>query len=418
MGDHCPRLPGENKERKEMLPKGRLIAGGGTALALTLALSAPTAAAPENRAGVYDRIVLMGDSFISGEGGAWEGNAKNLGALKQYVPDPQDVEKTARNQLETYGRSLYTTDKKDPGCHRSDASGGFGLYDEDVENFACSGAESKDILTDSWKGEQPQIEQLKAFLDKDVNYKVTTLVISIGGNDLKLGDVVKDCVSDFVLRSFPCSISHTSDIDTRMEALPTSIGNVVDEVGKVFTEKGKAIPQIVLRSYPNPFSGSKERREGDSFDSGMREGIPFYNMDLDWLRDVNDDLNAVIKSVATTKKVGFLGLTDLFDGHEVGSNQAEQVSGGKKPAEKDAEWARSINAVRGAYADKFGRLSDRNAVQEYAHPNYYGQLAMNACLFSYMRFVKAGTGTPNARMNCEAAAGQSPENGPVTVPAS
>ncbi|MFE6133869.1 hypothetical protein ACFQ6Q_37275 [Streptomyces sp. NPDC056437] len=100
-----------------------------TVLSATATFGTPAAVAAEAKP---DALVTMGDSFISGEGARWQGNAeglKNFGGIPQALRDATDRVKTAGIGLE----KIYS-----PGCHRADAAV-IGAGTPKRFNIACPG---------------------------------------------------------------------------------------------------------------------------------------------------------------------------------------------------------------------------------------------------------------------------------------
>jgi hypothetical protein len=127
---------------------------------LLLAAMAPTALAGPRSS--TTAAVSMGDSYISGEAGRWNGNSitpfgDKSGTDRACLPagDLCQVDKSR-----VYGRS-------DPGCHRSDVAEILtaALAVDERVNIACSGGRTKNIFRaasggEGQNGEAPQADQL------------------------------------------------------------------------------------------------------------------------------------------------------------------------------------------------------------------------------------------------------------------
>ena len=167
-------------------------------------------------------IVSMGDSFISGEAGRWEGNGldplfsrsgtdRAYTGLQSITVFPEgggiggflgglanDVVGTVI-QVPTYlaGRTYGNSDGGS-GCHRSDVAEvntEIPGIDKHI-NLACSGGTTDNVFRSvaggqQFKGEAPQADQLVQVAKAN---KVRVILLSIGGNDLHFADIVKDCV--------------------------------------------------------------------------------------------------------------------------------------------------------------------------------------------------------------------------------
>jgi hypothetical protein len=167
-------------------------AGGTTATAKTPPASAPTAA------------VSLGDSYISGEAGRWQGNS---------IDPLLDRDGTDRAFTGTgYDLSrVYLPPSDTDGCHRSDVAeirSGPLPVNERV-NVACSGAQTRNIFRSAsggqgQNGELPQADQLAAVARQK---RVELVVLSIGGNDLGFFSIVNACLQAYETGGPPCQPS-------------------------------------------------------------------------------------------------------------------------------------------------------------------------------------------------------------------
>ncbi|GGW13771.1 hypothetical protein GCM10018980_15610 [Streptomyces capoamus] len=131
-------------------------------------------------------VVGMGDSYSSGEGASDPGG-------DDYYPESDYVGKVDGDKVrDDCHRSKYAWTRRAvlPGEQLSTGE----LDDNwsarmDYHLVACSGARHYNILNTPQTGELPQIKQ--GYLDQN-----TTLVaLSIGGNDMAFGDIVKKCIT-------------------------------------------------------------------------------------------------------------------------------------------------------------------------------------------------------------------------------
>src|SRR3954466_2888244 len=158
-----------------------------TRLGLLLALCLVGAWAVPARADV----VVVGDSYISGEAGRWAGNASS----QSYVD--------ALGSTAYYDNSANTGETIS-GCHRSKSSEsviGGGVVGK---NLACSGAKAATTPYASGSDFKPGLDfyddgaghigQAKALQNFAATHNVKLVAISIGGNDYRFADIVQQCV--------------------------------------------------------------------------------------------------------------------------------------------------------------------------------------------------------------------------------
>jgi lysophospholipase L1-like esterase len=181
-------------------------------------------------------VVITGDSIASGEGARYGGTYINpqLTLIPGQSGDkdiflqsatPSDIDARYKRACEVFDLACVSASadpgtgklsyKADPGivyekgsweraadgeaCHRSKTAPGTWLarwyatqVGEDVEsiNIACSGATTDNILTDKFKGERPQKDQLKDLADwLPVPYVVNT----VGANDIGFERIATQC---------------------------------------------------------------------------------------------------------------------------------------------------------------------------------------------------------------------------------
>jgi hypothetical protein len=124
-------------------------------------------------------IVSLGDSYISGEAGRWEGNSNSQFASRD------GTDRAYTGGCCSYDTSrVYLGGSDDNGCHRSDVaeilSNTIGVVEK--VNLACSGATTANVIRasqggQSHDGEAPQADQLAAVAQRDA---VKLVVLSIG----------------------------------------------------------------------------------------------------------------------------------------------------------------------------------------------------------------------------------------------
>ncbi len=341
---------------------------------LTLPLSAAgllALAAPAQAVAGPTASVSMGDSYISGEAGRWQGNSDTASGSR----DGTDRAWTGSgyNPATVYGSSYAG------GCDRSDTAevrSATGIAQSQI-NLACSGATTANVFRSSkggqaFKGEAPQVDQLAAVAARN---NVRLITLSIGGNDLGFSDVITACAKDYLIWYSYCQSDEQAAVDARMDAAMAGVGKSIDEIRAVMATAGYAAGdyRIVLQSYPSPIPRSSENRYPESgWSRANTGGCPFWDTDSDWARDslvpqVADRLAAV----AADRGVQFLDLRDVLQGREVCSTATAMAAPGSAPSAVTSEWARFVDG---------GLSSSQGAVQESMHPNAYGQLALGRCL--------------------------------------
>ena len=336
------------------------------AAALTAAGASPSVASPGSGP---TAVVTMGDSYISGEAGRWQGNSLTNSGSR----DGTDRAWTGSgyDPSRVYGTTAAN------GCHRSDsaevngAAGAVGA----LINIACSGATTQNVFRAanggrSYKGEAPQADQLAGIAAAN---DVKLIVLSVGGNDLGFADIIRSCATDYIVWYSYCHDDQQTAVDSKINTVMADVGKSVDEVRAVMSGAGYAAAdyRIVLQSYPSPIPRAAENRYAESGWSRVNTGgCPFWNKDSDWARDsLVPQVASRLKGVASAKGVQFMDLRDMLQGREVCARTSKLVSSTVPASATTSEWARWID-----------NNETQGLVQESVHPSYYGQLALGRCL--------------------------------------
>lgn len=359
------------------------------ACALVLGVTAPAAlAGPRSPT---TAAVSMGDSYISGEAGRWNGNSitpfgDKSGTDRACLPagDLCQVDKSR-----VYGTS-------DPGCHRSDVAEILTAalpLDERV-NIACSGGQTKNIFRatsggEGQNGEAPQADQLLPIARAK---NVELIMVSIGGNDLGFASIVADCVARYSTRTGPCGPAQQAMLEQRIPAARAGVEKVIDEIRAVMTEVGygNGDYRLIVQTYPSVVPRASEARYPEASPERTTQGCPFYDADLTWARDqAAPRIGAVVKAAAASRGVETLDLVDAFQGHEICARTTSASTPFARPVREVAEWGRFVGASTVAQGD----------LQEAFHPNAYGQGAFATC-------VGRVFAQQPGRFSCSGAAGQ------------
>ncbi|MFJ2811884.1 GDSL-type esterase/lipase family protein, partial [Kitasatospora sp. NPDC087271] len=349
------------------------------------------------------------DSYISGEGGRWAGNANTSPSgdvwgtdRKADCPDSKDC---------VYGDTSYDGGNR---CDRSDTSPVTnavldGIPGERHFNIACSGARTEHIVSEKYQGEVPQAEQL-ARLAKDNDVKM--IVVSIGGNDLGFSDIIRDCVQRYWVDLFSGTCNPGSPdtaLQDKLEKTRQGVRTALQKIRSVMTDAGYQDGDygLVLSTYPNPLPRGAQMQYGfpTRYTTG---GCPFRNADADWAHDqLVPGLNAALSTAATETGASLLDVQDAFAGHELCGQNAKQATSANSRAnplpEADAEWVRWIpyqfDKSKGWL---WGSQGDK---QEAVHPNAYGQKALSACLTAFAAEAAGSPARPR-RFTCAGTPGK------------
>lgn len=345
-----------------------------TAVMTTAMTPAMTPAAVE-RAAKPAAVVSIGDSYISGEGGRWRGNALN-GRGDKWGTDLATVCDT--NGCTTDPRRIYgNTHTSTNMCHRSISAEVLAAEIPDVTpvNLACSGATTHDVLNGDPDRHQPnQLEGLRTTVR---DHDVELVVLSIGGNDLGFGEIITDCVTGYLsILAYKCAPKWSPTIAERLDRVRADVDTTVAAIQKVLDDaQGAGTYQFLLQSYPSPLPAARDFRIPENGPRFTMGGCPIWDADADWARQqVVPAVAATLQQVADDRDVRFLDLQNAFDGREVcatDSRQAQEDNSAANPLPgSSAEWVRWV--VTG--------LTSQGDRQESLHPSYYGQRALGTCL--------------------------------------
>ncbi len=345
-----------------------------TLLAVLLALllaAAPAGAAPGRGP---TAVVSLGDSFISGEGGRWQGNSldetgSRAGTDRAWTGAGYDQSR------------VYLGGSDANGCHRSDVAEvrSARLAVAERVNLACSGA----VAANVWRassggqpryGEPPQADQLTAVARaKDVK----AVVLSIGGNDLGFASIISACVTAYLTTNAapdPCADDQQAVVSARLPAVRANVAKAIDEVRAAMRAAGygNGAWKLVLQGYPSPVGRAAENRLPQAGLARVSGGCPFFDRDLNWARDeVVAQLGTALRDVARAKGVQFLDLREALAGKEVCARGTEQATLLAGPSPERSEWVRFLPPTLG---------QAQGELQEALHPNAYGQVAFGRCL--------------------------------------
>ena len=317
--------------------------------------------------------VSLGDSYISGEAGRWQGNSINPlasrdGTDRAFTGTGYDLSR------------VYLPPSDTNGCHRSDVAeirSGPLPVNERV-NISCSGAVTRNIFRTTsggqgQNGELPQADQLAAVARQK---QVKLVVLSIGGNDLGFASIVAACLQAYVTAAPPCQASQQAAIDAKFPAAMANVGKAIDEIRAAMKSAGykPTAYRLVLQSYPSAIPRGPEIRVPES-DRNARtnvDGCPVYDSDATWARDhVVNQISDGLKLVAASRGAQFLDLRNFLQSREMCSTSTRLADPLNPPSATTSDWARFLN---------LSAVDTQGQQQETFHPNAYAQQALGSCL--------------------------------------
>ncbi len=304
--------------------------------------TAPNAAAVAPAAdtdGQRQWVVGLGDSYMSGEGATFT----RYGGGAQWW-------------TWTFGGSLeqtYPGDTTGVGtlCHRSASAlmmwGDASQYTG--KNLACSGAISTSVPgkpgIDFATSPQGQASQLEAFAREVQAHgdRITTVAVSIGGNDVGFGPIVSDCTARFVTPGkSACSRPDSGSVlqqqmATGLVGAKTAVETSLRNVRQAMANAG--IPQesytIAVQTYPIgiPTAANVDPSLGGDHDWGRQiyGGCPFTDSDFNYFNDtlgptlrtrVIEGAKTVLAESGEKANIVVVDATHAFAGHELCAKSA------------------------------------------------------------------------------------------------
>jgi hypothetical protein len=334
-------------------------------------------------------IVSVGDSAISGEAGRWAGNTNNSSSNVDAL-GPTAYYDNANNTAELIH-----------GCHRSKSAEVYIGNGVNGENLACSGARTYtqtpgsgdfkpglDFFSDS-SGHQGQALMLQNFA---ASHNVTAVTVLIGANNFGFADIVQTCIEDFLLSPswWPNYCNDDSNVKAYFTASAvatqtTAIAGALQNVRQAMRNDGYADNSytIIVQTYSSPIpNGSGFRYSQSGFTRQSTGGCGFWNADANWANGTAvPTIDGAVKNGAIQS--GLTNYVLLDDQNALVGRRLCENTVGLLEEKGVANWT-----VAGA-ADKTEWVSQvRTAttlfgpyqLQEDAHPNYWGQLALRDCL--------------------------------------
>jgi hypothetical protein len=367
-------------------------------------------AARQLRVAAPPAVVALGDSAISGEAGRWAGNTN------------QSYTKT-----DALGPTAYFdagNAEAIPGCHRSKSAEvhiGGGV---ESKNLACSGARTASRM--SGGKFKPGIDfyasgankgQALALQEYAATHNVTTVVVLIGANDYGFAEIVETCVLNWL--TSPSWWKNYCHDDSNMAQMfsAANIAKVTADVRTAFQNVKQAMAnsgyadsqyEIIAQTYSAPLpTGAGIRYPETGWTRQTIGGCGVWNADANWARTtVVEVLNSTIRNaVAGLSNIKLLELANALNGRKlcentVGLLEEKGVATWQSPGAVDkTEWVHQVRTVTA--------ILPPYQIQEDAHPNYWGQLALRNCFRqAHQRGETPGT------MTCTRGSGLNANNEP------
>lgn len=351
---------------------GHLAAAAVAASAVALLAPAPIAASPGEGP---TAAVSLGDSFVSGEGGRWLGNATNP------FGDRSGTDRAA------YGcgwwgcrydaARVYSTSQAN-GCHRSDTAPieSAPLPVDERINLACSGARTTHVRRAAGGGaahrdERPQADQLAQVAR---GFDVELVVLTVGANDLGFGGLVLGCIARWLTTPADdpstCNEGAQETLEARMPATRESLIAALTDIRDAMRAAGYARRdyRLVVMGYASPLPAAGALRDPQSSWGRLGAGCPLWDADADWAaRIATPWISATLAWAAHVRGAEFLDLRRALAGHELCHRASARVTASSPPRASTSEWVRAVAPGQGT-------------LREAVHPNAYGQRAIGRCL--------------------------------------
>jgi lysophospholipase L1-like esterase len=216
-------------------------------------------------------------------------------------------------------------DAGDNDCQRSTRAYGPRVADAkglNLEFHACQGAVTKDFYNarNSTWGEVAQLDNLEP--------DTGLVTFSIGGNDAKFAQVLRDCIDGFELLPFNTCYNDDKVTDLVRDAFDrldgkTSTPADITPYGKLYSDVVSRTPIAarVAVGYPHFYTASGGDRT--FLPGGRCEGVK--KVDQRWMVEQIDELNGIIERNAKRNGFLFANPNPRFDKHELCSGGTEWI---------------------------------------------------------------------------------------------
>ena len=316
--------------------------------------------------------VSLGDSFVSGEGARWSGNAAPKGGPSAWGTDRLCILRWWGCEPRPGG--VYRGGPT-AACHRSDVAEieVAPLGELERFNLACSGAEVRDIYRrpDDGPAESlpSQVDRLQSIAR---SHPVSLVVISVGANDLGFSRLVRNCASAWLgITRSGCRAAGGIAIARNLPGLKGRLRYALERIVTAMERAGRPRDswQLVVQGYASPLPEEGEYRYPQESARRLSPGgCPFGDSDSNWAKHtLVRALNATLEAAAEAQGARFLDLSDAFAGHAVCDGRVQLVRE-DGPSGVRSEWFRYLVPCCGGMA------------RESLHPNSFGHRAMGVCL--------------------------------------
>lgn len=337
-------------------------------------------------------VVSVGDSYISGQGGRWAGNALNsLSASRTDVGADTYLDAGSAEAIDGCHRAKYSE------IHIDQAGAAVASV-----NLSCGGAETSTRMKDgkfkpgidywqdeaaNWRGQALELYRLASANPG----RVRMVALSIGGNDFQFEDVVRTCVTRFLTPlGKPCveldrvrALFEGPNVARQQASITAAIRNLDDAM----IAAGYSANQwdLVVQDYPSPVPSAADRiRYRQGYERQLVGGCGMFDTDMTYantsmLPTINTTVRRAL-AAANLPNAHFLDLSNVLVGNRLCEKGVDLV-GLTKPVKR---WT-DANAMAGSEWVTAIRVESMIVHRDYdigesLHPNYWGGLANQACL--------------------------------------
>jgi hypothetical protein len=270
-------------------------------------------------------VVVLGDSYMSGEGASTYFAGTNDAGGNQ-----------CRRAPSAYGVRIATT------SHRFDQ----------VVFLACSGARSYHVIaadsgdhTRVQTGEPAtQIQQIKQLKQRNPGFRPALVLVGLGGNDAGFGTLGEMCLAP-------------GDCSTQRKLLEHNLPQVEHALLATFGSLKRVLPGVPILAVPYPQPVADRKR---------CDGIALTKSERDFIRDFVDKLDSRMQSAANRAGIGYVAaMKDSLQAHNLQLCAARKSTAGVNFVD--------VLSVNGLASQRF---NPARWIHNSLHPNERGHAAM------------------------------------------